>query len=130
MLSGFAQPDHLPAVFHCHAGKDRTGVVAALLLSVAGVDRGDILDDYELTRRYRTLDHQQDSLANLLEAGMSPEAAAGVLAAPRWAMEGALDAIANRYGGIESYLVDVAGMTRRTLDELRAVLVVAPPRRG
>jgi protein-tyrosine phosphatase len=123
LLSGFAEPDHLPAVFHCHAGKDRTGVVAALLLLVAGVDRDDILDDYELTRRYRTLDHQQDSLANLLAAGMSPEAAAGVLAAPRWAMEGTLDAIASEYGGIEAYLIDVAGMARDTLRKLRAVLV-------
>lgn len=123
LLTGLAEPDRRPAVFHCHAGKDRTGVVAMLVLLVAGVDREDILDDYELTRRYRTLDHQQDSLANLLAAGMSPEAAAGVLAAPRWAMESAVDAIESKYGGIEAYLYDVAGMAPGTLRELRAALV-------
>jgi protein-tyrosine phosphatase len=118
--------DQLPAVFHCHAGKDRTGVVAALLLLVAGVDRDDILDDYELTRRYRTLEHQQDSLANLLAAGMSAEAAAGVLAAPRHAMQAALDAIASIYGGIEDYLVDRARMPYRMVEALRRTIVVHP----
>jgi protein-tyrosine phosphatase len=127
VLSGLARADHRPAVFHCHAGKDRTGVVAALVLLVAGVDRDLILDDYELTRRYRTPDHQRDSLDNLLAHGMSPEAAAGVLAAPRWAMEGALDAIESTYGGIRPYLVELAGMQPDVVDELRRVIVV--PRR-
>ena len=39
--------------FHCHGGKDRTGVVAAVLLLALGVDRETVLDDYEATRRYR-----------------------------------------------------------------------------
>jgi protein-tyrosine phosphatase len=128
LLTGLAEPDHRPAVFHCHAGKDRTGVVAALVLLVAGVDRDDILDDYELTRRYRTLEHQQDSLANLLAAGMSPEAAAGVLTAPRWAMEGALDTIESTYGGIDSYLTGPAGMAAATVEQLRRALVAHAPR--
>ena len=38
-------------VFHCAAGKDRTGLVAALLLAALGVSEADILDDYELTNR-------------------------------------------------------------------------------
>ncbi|MGY0541423.1 tyrosine-protein phosphatase [Nocardioides sp. YJ-D4] len=39
-----------PALFHCAAGKDRTGVVAAILLSLLGVGRDEIVADYELTR--------------------------------------------------------------------------------
>ena len=129
LLTGLARSDHRPAVFHCHAGKDRTGIVAALILLVAGVSRDDILDDYELTRRYRTLDHQQDSFANLLEMGMSPEAAAGVLAAPRWAMEAAIDAIDVQYGGIDAYLSGPAGVARSSIAELRRALVThASPR--
>ena len=49
----------LPAVFHCHAGKDRTSIVAALLLDLLGVERDTILDDYELTARYRRRSHQE-----------------------------------------------------------------------
>jgi protein-tyrosine phosphatase len=124
LLAGLVGPEGLPAVFHCHAGKDRTGVTAALLLLALGVGRDEVLDDYELTRRYRTLDHQQDSLANLLALGMSPEAAVGVLAAPRWTMAAALDALDTVHGGIETYLTGPAGLTRAQLAELRRLLVV------
>jgi len=123
LITGLVDPDNRPAVFHCHAGKDRTGVAAALLLLGLGVDRETILDDYELTRRYRTLDHQQDSLANLLAIGMSPEAAVGVLATPRWAMRETLDALDRDFGGIEAYLTGPAGMTASSLVELRNSLV-------
>ena len=41
--------EHYPLVFHCAAGKDRTGVLAALVLDILGVDRRDIVDDYMIT---------------------------------------------------------------------------------
>lgn len=129
LLTGLVDPQNRPAVFHCHAGKDRTGVAATLLLLALGVDREDILDDYELTRRYRTLDHQQDSLEKLLAAGLSPEAAAGVLTAPRWTMRDAIDAINTEYGGIDAYLTGPAGVTSSSLRDLRAALVTRPGRR-
>jgi len=40
------EPDHLPVLFNCHIGKDRTGVLAALLLTLVGVARQDILKDF------------------------------------------------------------------------------------
>ena len=45
-----ADPDRVPAVFHCAAGKDRTGVLAALVLSLLGVDDTVIATDYGLSR--------------------------------------------------------------------------------
>ncbi len=42
-------PDGNPALIHCSAGKDRTGILAALLLGAAGVDRDAIVADYALT---------------------------------------------------------------------------------
>jgi protein-tyrosine phosphatase len=110
-------------VFHCHGGKDRTGVVAAVLLLALGVNRETVLDDYELTRRYRLPEHQQDSLENMLANGVSPEAAASVLGTPRWAMGAALDAIDEAYGGVERYLDEVAHLTAGELAALRAGLV-------
>ncbi len=44
-----ALPGAMPAVFHCAAGKDRTGVLAALVLGALGVDHEVIVGDYELT---------------------------------------------------------------------------------
>ncbi|HZM39976.1 MAG TPA: tyrosine-protein phosphatase [Acidimicrobiales bacterium] len=119
LYTGLAQRDGLPAVFHCHGGKDRTGIVAALLLEALGVERETVLDDYELTARYRRREHQESTYGRLREAGLSPEAAAGVLSAPRWAMAQALDDLDRRYGGIETYLTGPAGLAAADLQVLR-----------
>ncbi|MET0458596.1 MAG: tyrosine-protein phosphatase [Ilumatobacteraceae bacterium] len=126
ILRSLADPDHVPAVFHCHGGKDRTGVVAAVLLLALGVDRETVLDDYEATRRYRRIEDQQDSLANILASGVSPEAAVSVLGTPRWAMAAAVDAVDDVYGGIEAYVLGPVGLTPDELAALRARLVDAP----
>jgi protein-tyrosine phosphatase len=123
VLRGIGDPEALPVVFHCHGGKDRTGVVAAVLLLALGVERDTVLDDYEATRRYRLIEHQHDSLANLLAAGVSPEAAAGVLGTPRWAMAAAIDAIDETYGGIDAYLTRWAGLSPVDVQALRRQLV-------
>ena len=49
LFSQLAADGALPAVVHCLAGKDRTGMAVALLLTALGVDRVTVLDDYELT---------------------------------------------------------------------------------
>ncbi|MCA9833102.1 MAG: tyrosine-protein phosphatase [Thermomicrobiales bacterium] len=43
--------DHMPAVFHCAVGKDRTGITAALIYSILGVDREEIIRDYVITEQ-------------------------------------------------------------------------------
>jgi protein-tyrosine phosphatase len=125
ILSGLADSGRRPAVFHCAAGKDRTGIVAALLLSVLGVAEADILDDYELTSLYRT-QARIDAVAERLrtETGISPEVAAGLLRTPRWAMESALAELRRRYGGIESYLTGPGGADPAVPEALRRQLLV------
>ena len=127
LLTALADPARRPAVFHCHGGKDRTGVSAAVVLLALGVDRETVLDDYEATRRYRLIEHQQDSLLKMLDAGVPPEAAAGVLGAPRWAMAAAVDAIDAEHGGIERYLTAEVGLAPATLEQLRDQLLEAAP---
>jgi protein-tyrosine phosphatase len=122
LLAGLADPQRLPAVFHCTGGKDRTGVSAALLLEFLGVPRDDVLDDYELTARYRQRGQQTESYENLLATGMAPEAAAVVLAAPRWAMAETLQALDEEYGGAEAYLTERAGLQPATLGKLHDLL--------
>jgi len=120
---GLIEDDGLPAVFHCHAGKDRTGIVAALLLEAVGVARDVVLDDYELTARYRLRTHQETTYQRLMESGLSPEAAAGILTTPRWAMQQALDELDRRYGNVERYLTGPAGMRAEDLHALRRRLL-------
>jgi protein-tyrosine phosphatase len=125
LFGGLLDVDGLPAVFHCHAGKDRTGVVAALLLEALGVSRSVILDDYELTSRYRLRSQQDSTYEGLLRFGLSPEAAGGVLTTPRWAMEEALGHLDAQYSGVESYLTGPAGMDDQGLEALRARLLTS-----
>jgi protein tyrosine/serine phosphatase len=98
-------------------------MTAALLLELLRVPRHLVLDDYELTSRYRLREHQAESYENMLAAGMAPEAAAAVLGAPRWTMAGALEELDDAYGGIDVYLTGPAGMAKETLERLRGALV-------
>ena len=123
LFRALAQDDGLPAVFHCHAGKDRTGLVAAVLLEALGVEREAALDDYELTARYRARTQQEPTFQRLVEYGMSPEAAAGVLTTPRWAMQDALADLDRKYGGVEAYLTGPAGVPIPDLVALRNCLL-------
>jgi protein-tyrosine phosphatase len=121
LLTQLADPGRLPAVFHCTAGKDRTGVAAALLLTVLGVDRATILDDYELTTTYRSQHRIAELTPHLEAAGIDVDAVRPFLSAPRPALETALAELDDN--GIDTYLRDMAGVTEKTLARLRTTLL-------
>ncbi len=123
VITGLAEPDALPAAFHCTAGKDRTGIVAAILLEVLGVDREIVLDDFELTNQLRGPKEESAAFARMLGHGMPPEAAAGALGAPRHMMGDVLDALDAEYGNAERYLVEQSGVAPDTISRLRELLL-------
>jgi len=125
ILRGLAEPTNGPALFHCHGGKDRTGIVAAVLLLALGVPRETVLDDYELTSRYLLIEANRDSFDSLVASGLPPEAAASVMGTPRWAMADAIEAIDNTHGGIENYITGTVGLTASQLNALRESLTAA-----
>ncbi len=104
LITELADPTHRPAVFHCTAGKDRTGIAAALLLEVLGVDREHILDDYELTNVTRSAQRIEELKPELAAAGIDLEVVRPYLSAPRAALGDTLDWLAREYGGAEGYL--------------------------
>ncbi len=94
----------LPIVFHCSAGKDRTGVLAACVLSVLGVADADIVADYTLTGR-----HMAKHVARL---SRNPEDARFLQSLPAWmhgapaaSMELFLSTMRRDYGSIREYLL-------------------------
>jgi protein-tyrosine phosphatase len=102
-----------PVLFHCFAGKDRTGLVAALMLSMAGVDPKAIGDDYAETDVQLAAKYEQwlaTAAPDRLEA-MRDE----LRCPPEW-MLNALDHLERKWGGVESYLeaagLDAAAITR------------------
>ena len=121
VVAGLADVSRLPAVFHCHAGKDRTGLIAALLLDLLGVERETVLDDYEVISVLHVANPH--SYQMLIDSGLEPAAAAGALGAPRWAMEATLHDIDEHHGGSEKYLIEMGGLEHRAVDRLRDSLL-------
>ena len=120
----FVDPARTPMMFHCTAGKDRTGVVAALILEALGVDRELVLDDFELSSRHHRPDGTDAAFRRLLGQGIAPEAAAGLLGAPRSMMADTLAVLDDEFGGIERYLVERGGVDRAALESVRRSLLV------
>jgi protein-tyrosine phosphatase len=103
-LLAHAEPEALPAVFHCSAGKDRTGVTAAVLLSLLDVPEDEIAIDY-----HHTADAMTDLVAWIRDKygdGTDPMAdQPGVfLACPPEAMIGFLDEMRRRHGTVVDYV--------------------------
>lgn len=123
LLTHLTEDDGLPALFHCAAGKDRTGIAAALLLSVLGVGEDVILDDYELSNIYRANKRIEALRPQLEAAGVDVEKVRPFLSARRPVLEATLRHVNDRYGGVEPYLVGTAGVAPETLVRLRDLLL-------
>lgn len=110
-----------PVVFHCAAGKDRTGVLAALVLDCLGVDRGAIVEDYALTAT------RMDLIVGRLRrdplyGDRVDELPASVFAVEAETMERFLAGVDDRYGGARGWALD-AGVPKEALDRLPALLL-------
>jgi protein tyrosine/serine phosphatase len=121
VIEHLATRDNLPAVFHCTAGKDRTGMVAALVLSLVGVADDVIVHDYTLTD-----DRMGLVMERIRASGDYPEPVTPMLAsvgrAEAASMETFLAAVRETYGDAEGWARD-AGLSGDTLSSLRDVLL-------
>jgi len=122
LLTCLADDTGLPAVIHCLGGKDRTGMTIALLLTALGVDRGTVLDDYELTSRYHA-SRVPEVVEAFTRLGIGRPAGEAIMSTPRWAMAQALRELDQEHAGIRPYLLGPGGMKPQTLSALRATLV-------
>lgn len=94
--------EEIPLMFHCSAGKDRTGMAAALVLHALGVDEGTILKDYMVSN-----DYLGDKYAPLKESNpnITP-----LLEVREQYLKAGLDKIKANYGSIDSFLTEVLGV--------------------
>jgi protein-tyrosine phosphatase len=112
-----------PLLFHCAAGKDRTGVAAALLLGLLGVPDETILDDYELTTAY-SAPHRLAALRPvLIEHQVPEERVRPLLEARRPVLASTLIHLYEQFGGFEKYAVDVLGVVPTLPEQLRENLL-------
>lgn len=121
-LRMLTEADRVPAVFHCAAGKDRTGVLAALVLCLLGVDDEVIATDYGLSRlgMDRLVEFIRVTYPERFDA-MADQPAA-FLEAPEAAMALFLADLRQRHGSVEGYAAGV-GVGPGVIDALRANLL-------
>jgi protein-tyrosine phosphatase len=118
MFEIFADAGRHPIVLHCTAGKDRTGVSTAFLLSVLGVDRALIEADYILTNR--DVGRQADFIERTVgyPEGMDRAAMVHAAGVPETAIGDFLDGLEARWGGPLGYLRSI-GVSEATMDDVR-----------
>ena len=110
-----------PLLVHCTAGKDRTGITAALILDLVGVAKDDISDDYAMSSA------SVDQLFGyLVDAGRRPEgppkAAKSRMISKRKYMDDFLELLYQRYGNAEGY-IKYLGFSDSDIAEFRDFLV-------
>jgi protein-tyrosine phosphatase len=114
-----------PCIIHCSAGKDRTGLLAALLLAALEVERDAIISDYVLTQPAR--DREADMARAAAPTGalcelrrrFPPEAVAVISAAAPNYIQTTFGSIEQRYGSLEGYFRTAVGLSKEVLDSLR-----------
>ncbi|GAA1084514.1 tyrosine-protein phosphatase [Nocardiopsis composta] len=105
-------------VFHCTAGKDRTGWAAALLLTLLGVSRDTVFEDYLASNarmdRLRGMVRRQAERGGIDPALMEP-----IVQVRRSYLETAFTELERVYGSFDGYVADGLKLTPRTVDRLR-----------
>lgn len=108
-------------LYHCTAGKDRTGMASFLILSALGVDRELIMEDYLLTNT-ATQDFRNKWLQSMRDKGASEELvtnrAALASVAPDY-LNTAIKLIEKNYGDISHYLTDYLQLSKDDINQLR-----------
>lgn len=102
----------VPTVFHCTAGKDRTGFAAALFLHSVGATREEVMADYLLT-------NERLKPPSFVWRGLEPHVAQVLWGVRPEFLQASFDVIDQGYGGLDGYLRDALGLDGAALRRLR-----------
>jgi protein-tyrosine phosphatase len=121
VLDIIADSDNLPLVFHCSAGKDRSGLIAAMVLGILGVDDRDIIEDYTQTGLHmeKIIDRwKNETVFTEVLSNLEPYQ----LEAVPESMETILSGINRDHGSIRQYLL-ANGAEESLFDRLEEALL-------
>ena len=114
-----ALPADSALLFHCSAGKDRTGIAAALILSALGVDKKTIIEDYLSTNYYRRNENVMAIKGMVAMYKLDEEVAKNLMAAKESYIQATFNSIENQYGSIENFLIKGIGLSKKDIKQLR-----------
>lgn len=115
-----ADKERHPIAFYCTAGKDRTGMITAIILSLCGVKPEDIVEDYSLSANvYAEMNDHQAMVGALSQRNLDPKT---FLGAPPQVMADTLTSIRENYGSVEGYC-DWIGFGAEQREKLKKALL-------
>jgi protein-tyrosine phosphatase len=120
LLSGNA-----PLAFNCSAGKDRTGVASALILTALGVPREVVMEDYLLSNRHYKPKPMSASAADdptvQFFSRLPPDVVQVFMGVDASFLEAAFDGMTEQYGSVDGYLEKAIGLTAEDRKKLRRI---------
>mmetsp|Transcript_13647 Transcript_13647/g.16931 ORF Transcript_13647/g.16931 Transcript_13647/m.16931 type:complete len:235 (+) Transcript_13647:395-1099(+) len=119
IFSILSKEENYPIMFHCVAGKDRTGILAALVYALVSVDREIIIDDYSKSEHH--LKSRKSDLGKYDQKLLLD----GALMSPSHSMHYMLEAIDKRYGSVEIFLVQKIGIPQDHIEAVKNILTRA-----
>jgi protein-tyrosine phosphatase len=127
MFERLADGYNRPLLMHCTAGKDRTGVGTALILSALGVPRTTIMDDFLLTNEVADVDRALYFVARGFgeRAGheIDPESLRPLVGVDAAYLETTFETIESEYGSVNAYLTEALGVTPDIRTQLQNALL-------
>ncbi|KAI1141013.1 tyrosine phosphatase family-domain-containing protein [Hypoxylon sp. FL0543] len=125
ILEHLASPSPAPCLIHCTAGKDRTGVICGLILSLCGVDDEVVAHEYSLTD-LGLKERHEELIAHVMShpSLRDPVAARRMVSSQKQAMLGTLAMIRKKYGSVENCVVDLGLLSPEGIKQLRSNLIV------
>ena len=130
-LASLSQNRHLPHLFHCRAGKDRTGFAAAILLLTLGVPERRVMQDFLLSNRYLA-DKTDQTIRQIGQNNPSfdAEKLRPLLGVSEISLSGALTEMRGRFGSVDAYIRKGLGIDTATQSRLRSRLLSDPAKEG
>jgi protein-tyrosine phosphatase len=118
LFTELGDKDKLPAVFHCTTGKDRTGWATAAFLTLMGVPRDTVFEDYLRSNDY-IIPKYQPAIDAFVQAGGEESIPHAILGVKREYLEAAFDEMAKTYGTIDNYFAEALGIDAGQQQALR-----------
>jgi protein-tyrosine phosphatase len=118
LFLSLADQEKLPALFHCTTGKDRTGWAAAALLTLLGVPKDVVIEDYLRSNDY-IIPMYRKVIDGAVASGIEEEIPLSILGVKKEYLEAAFDEMEKKYGTIEKYFAEGLGIDAAQQKALR-----------
>ena len=112
-FESMVEKNGLPCIIHCTSGKDRTGVLSAIILCLCGVDDATIVENYHETEMFK-----EELFVNVESPTVAHFTTEEMKSAPKEIMQNVLNKIRHEHGSVERYVDVVVGLGQEKRERL------------